>query len=44
MREQAATWGSTHVQKQQAMAASLLGAQPEVEMEYYEVAGDAWEQ
>ena len=36
--------GSTHVQKQQAMAASLLGAPPVVEMEYYEVAGDAWEE
>jgi len=35
---------SPHVKKQQAMAASLLGAPPAVEMEYFEVAGDAWEE
>jgi len=35
---------SAHVQRQQAIAASLLGAPPIVEMEYYEVAGDAWEE
>ena len=34
----------THVQQQQAIAARLLGARPVVEMEYYEVAGDAWEE
>jgi len=35
---------SPHVQKQQAMAATLLGGRPAVEMEYFEVAGDAWQE
>jgi len=35
---------SAHVQSQQDMAAKLLGARPAVEMEYYEVAGDAWQE
>jgi len=26
------------------MVASLLGARPAVDMEYYEVAGDAWQE
>ena len=35
---------SPHVRQQQTMAATILGAPPKVEMEYYEVAGDAWEE
>src|ERR1700752_4150574 len=35
---------SPHVKEQQAMAATVLGAPPAVEMEYFEVAGDAWEE
>lgn len=34
--------GGPHVQEQRSMAASLLGAPPEINMEYYEIAGDTW--
>lgn len=33
--------GGAHVGKQRAMASELLGAPPEIAMEYYEVAGEA---
>jgi len=36
--------GGAHVQTQQDIAASLMGERPTVEMEYYEVAGEAWEE